>query len=172
MSGSSSTAYTDPLPDGDGAVPTCKSRPEAGVKPTPQPTNTGRWKAGQSGNPAGRRPGAGDAARLRAAIAAHVPDIVMQLVAKAKGGDVAASRLLLERVVPPLRPADESFELALPQGTFTEQGRAVLDAASAGDIPIEQAHALIGGLAGLARLREADELAARVSALEAVQRSR
>jgi hypothetical protein len=109
---------------------------------------------------------------LRAAIAAHLPGIVMQLVAKAKGGDVAASRLLLERVVPPLRPADESFELALPQGTFTEQGRAVLDAASAGDIPIEQAQALIGGLAGLARLREADELAARVAALEAVQRRR
>ena len=115
MSGSPGTPSSDPLLEGASAVPTCKNRPEAGVTSQPRPTNSGRWKAGQSGNPAGRRPGAGDAARLRAAIAAHVPDIVMQLVAKAKGGDVAASRLLLERVVPPLRPAEESFELALPR---------------------------------------------------------
>ena len=61
----------------------------------------GKWKAGESGNPNGRPPGTGEVAKLRDSIAAHVPEIIVQLVAKAKEGDAQAARLLLERVLPP-----------------------------------------------------------------------
>ena len=131
------------------------------------PTNG--WKPGQSGNPAGRKPGSGDVARLRAAIAEHVPTILAQLVANAKAGDVAAARLLLERVIPPLKPAEEPAPMAMPKGTLTEQGRAVLSAVAGGDIAPGQGAALLASLGTLAKLTEADELAARIEALEAAE---
>ncbi len=56
----------------------------------------GRWKAGESGNPKGRPAGTGKVAEMRAAIAAHVPELLKALVVKALEGDVGAARLLLE----------------------------------------------------------------------------
>ena len=41
------------------------------------------WRPGQSGNPKGRTLGVGEVARLRAAIAEHVPQIVTRLVERA-----------------------------------------------------------------------------------------
>ena len=84
------------------------------------------WKPGQSGNPAGRKPGTGEVAKLRAAIAEHVPPIIEKLTAAALSGDVGAARLLLERVIPPLKASEEPVLLTLPDGTLTEQGRGVL----------------------------------------------
>jgi hypothetical protein len=61
------------------------------------------WKKGESGNLGGRPPGTGEVARLRAALAEHVPDIIASLVAAAKAGDTSAAKLVLERVVPALK---------------------------------------------------------------------
>jgi hypothetical protein len=132
-------------------------------------SRTGRWKPGQSGNPAGRKPGAGEVARLRAAIGDNVPAIIERLTAAALAGDVGAARLLLERVIAPLKASEEAAPLALPDGTLTEQGRAVVAAAAAGTLAPGQAAALLASLGTLAKLTEADELARRVAALEALQ---
>ena len=125
------------------------------------------WRAGQSGNPRGRRPGTGEVAKLRAAIAEHVPTILARLVAAALQGDVSAARLLLERVCPPLKATEEAAPLALPDGTLTEQGRAVLGAVAAGELAPGQGAALLGAIGTLARVVEVDELEARLTALEA-----
>ena len=125
------------------------------------------WKPGQSGNPAGRKPGTGEVARLRAAIAEHVPPIIAKLTAAALAGDVGAARLLLERVIPPLKASEESAALALPDGTLTEQGRAVLGAVALGDLAPGQWAALLASLGTLAKLTETDELERRIRALEA-----
>ena len=125
------------------------------------------WRAGQSGNPRGRRPGTGEVAKLRAAIAEHVPTILERLVAAALQGDVSAARLLLERVCPPLKATEEAAPLALPDGTLTEQGRAVLGAVAAGDLAPGQGAALLGAIGTLARVAEVDELERRLTALEA-----
>lgn len=61
------------------------------------------WQPGQSGNPAGRKPGSGEVAALRAGIREHVPAIVQKLVEAALAGDTGAARLLLERVIPPMK---------------------------------------------------------------------
>ena len=51
------------------------------------------WKPGQSGNPKGKPPGSGELQRLRAAIGAHVPEILEKLATAARDGDVQAARL-------------------------------------------------------------------------------
>lgn len=124
------------------------------------------WKPGQSGNPAGRAPGSGEVAKLRTAIASHVPALVAVLVERALGGDVGAARVLLERVIPPVKAAEEAAPLAMPDGTLTEQGKAVLQAVAAGDLAPGQGAALLASLGTLAKLTETDELARRIGALE------
>jgi len=125
------------------------------------------WKPGQSGNPTGRKPGCGEVARLRAAIAEHVPPIIAKLVEQATAGDVSAARLLLERVIPPMKATEQAVALHLPEGTLTEQGHAVLGAVAAGDLAPGDGAALLASLGTLARLTEADELERRIKALEA-----
>ena len=134
---------------------------------TTNPKRPGRWKAGESGNPAGRRPGSGDVAKLRAAIAEHIPSLIQMLIDRARAGDVGAARLMLERVIPPLKATEVARPLALPDGTLTEQGRAVMAAVGAGELAPGQGAALLAALGTLAKLTEADELTARIEALEA-----
>lgn len=124
------------------------------------------WRPGQSGNPSGRAKGSGEVARLRAAIAQHVPEIVERLTQAALSGDVGAARLLLERVIPPLKATEEAVALTLPEGSLTEQGRAVLDAVAGGRVAPAHGAGLLNSLGTLAKLTEADELERRVAALE------
>lgn len=134
---------------------------------TTRPKPPGRWKKGESGNPRGRRPGSGEVAKLRTAIAEHIPSIIDKLTAAALQGDVSAARLLLERVIAPLKAAEEAAPLRLPDGTLTEQGRAVLGAVAAGTLAPGQGVVLLSGIGMLAKLVEAEELERRIAALEA-----
>jgi polyhydroxyalkanoate synthesis regulator phasin len=128
----------------------------------------GGWKPGQSGNPNGRPPGSSEVGRLRAAISEHLPKIIEQLVQKARDGDTQAARLLLERVLPPVKATESTIEVDLPEGaSLTEQGEAIVRAVADGTIPPGQAGALLTGLGTVARLKELDELTARIEALEA-----
>lgn len=133
---------------------------------TPPKKRTGRWKPGESGNPSGRARGSGEVAKVRAAIAARIPELLDAMMQRALDGDVGAARLLLERTVAPLKAAELAQPLNLPLGTLTEQGRAVMAAVSAGELAPGQGAALVGALGALARVAEVDELAARVAELE------
>lgn len=127
----------------------------------------GRWKPGQSGNPSGRPPGTGEVARLRQAISEHVPAIIDKLVQQALEGDPQAARLLLERVLPPVRPTEPPVTLDLPAGgALADHGRVILQAAGEGALGPQQAAQLLAALGGLARVVEIDELVRRVEALE------
>ena len=127
----------------------------------------GKWKAGESGNPNGRPPGVGEVTKLRDSIAAHLPEIITQLVSKAKDGDAQAARLLLERVLPPMKAIEQPVELALPDGgTLTAQGRAVLSAVALGDLAPGQGAQLLAAIGSLARVTEIDEIEARLTKLE------
>ncbi len=124
------------------------------------------WKPGTSGNPNGRPPGTGKVGKLRAAIEADVPAILRGLAAAAKKGDVGAARLLLERTVPALKPAEEVVTLALTGDTLAEKGQAALAAMAGGQIAPGQGAALLAALGTLAKLVETDELVRRIEALE------
>lgn len=128
------------------------------------------WKPGQSGNPAGRPANAGKVAKLREAIAADVPAILQTIIEQAKAGDMQAARILIERVIPAMKPQELAAPLSLPvDGTLTEQGKAVLGAVAAGELAPGQASQLLGAVATLARVTELDELVARITALENAQ---
>ena len=107
------------------------------------------------------------AVEIRAAIADKVPDILEALMARALDGDTGAARLLLERTIAPFKAVEPTQALALPDGTLTEQGRAVLASVAAGELAPSQGAALVGAIGALARVAEVDELAQRVAALEA-----
>ena len=126
----------------------------------------GSWKPGQSGNPAGRPPGVGEIGKLRAAIGERVPELLAAMMSRALEGDVGAARLLLERAIAPLKAAEQTQALSLPDGTLTDQGRAVLASVAAGELAPGQGAALLGAIGTLARVTELDELAARITALE------
>jgi len=136
-------------------------------------TKRNGWKPGQSGNPKGKTPGSGELQRLRASIAADVPDILAGLVLAAKGGDVQAARLILERVLPPVKPIEQAQELDFPEGgTLTAQGRAVLSAVAAGELAPGQGAQLLAAIGSLARVTEIDELTARITTLEDKQNAK
>ncbi len=128
------------------------------------------WKPGQSGNPAGKRPGTGKINKLRAVLSKELPEVLDALIAKAKEGDTGAIKLVLERTVPALRPVDTATPLNLPaEGGLADQGRAVLAALAAGQLPVNQAASILQGLGNLAKLVELDELTRRIEALEGKQ---
>ena len=124
------------------------------------------WRPGQSGNPAGKPPGSGELQKLRAAIGQHVPEIINQLVAAARGGDIQAARLILERVLPSVKAIEQAQTLDLPEGTLTDQGRAVMRSVAAGELAPGQGAALLTAIGTLGKIAELDELAARITALE------
>ena len=127
----------------------------------------GRWKAGESGNPRGRKPGTGKIAQLRENIAQHLPAIIEQLVTKAKEGDPQAARLLLERVIPPVKSIESPVEIKLPKDAdLSTQGQMVIHAIANGELPPNQGSNLLTGLSTLARIKELDELEKRLTALE------
>ena len=111
--------------------------------------------------------------RLRESIAAHLPAIITQLVTKAKEGDAQAARLLLERVLPALKPIEQAVALSLPQGEgITGQGRAIVQAVAEGTLAPGQGAQLLAGLGSLARIVEIDELDARLTKLEEKQNAK
>ena len=127
----------------------------------------GKWKPGVSGNPKGKTPGSGELQKLRATLAADVPGILAGLVTAAKGGDVQAARLILERILPPVKAIEQAVELQLPNdGTLTAKASAVLSAVAAGELAPSQGAALLGAIGTLARITEIDEMATRITALE------
>ncbi len=131
-----------------------------------QARNPGQWRAGSSGNPKGRPRGSGQVAKLRAVIAKRVPAIINRLVEQALGGDVQAAKILLERTLPALKAAEQAEPVNMHGETLSAQGAAVLAAVANGELGPSQGAALLAGLGALARVREIDELDARLTALE------
>ena len=77
--------------------------------------SAGSWAKGQSGNPSGRRPGDPAIQRARRIIAAELPAIVAMLAELAKGGDVQAAKVLIDRILPVCRPDFEALEIRIAQ---------------------------------------------------------
>ncbi len=129
-------------------------------------SHSGRWQPGRSGNPAGRKPGTGSVQQLRVQIEVLIPEIIQKLATKARDGDVGAARLLLERVVPSLKPVEAPQALQINEGHLSSQAKSVVALAASGEVSIGQASRLVTALGTVAKLIELDELLKRVDALE------
>ena len=125
------------------------------------------FQKGKSGNPRGRPRGASQAAKLREAINADLPEIIKALVRQAKEGDVQAAKLLLDRSMPALKPMQQTATVQGLKGkTPTQQALLVIAAMAEGQLTPEQAQTMLAGLTSFSRIKELDEIEKRLSALE------
>lgn len=123
------------------------------------------FKPGQSGNPKGQPKDKTPATLLRKTIAEEMPEIIKALVILAKKGDVAAAKVLLDRVCPSLKP--QALPISLPvNGSLAEQGEEIIRATLAGQIPPDIGSQLITALSAQAKIIEIDEILKRLEALE------
>lgn len=128
----------------------------------------GRFKPGQVGNPNGRPKGSKNKKTLVAiALDAAAEDVTKAVIESAKGGDMQAARLCLERIQPPMRPQAEKVQFDLdPTAPLTTQGQQVLAAVAAGELDPETGKLLVECLSAFAGLKQTDELALRIAQLE------
>ena len=98
-----------------------------------------RFKKGVSANPAGRPKRTTRVDELRQQILTGAPDLISNLFAQAKKGDLQVAKLLLERVLPPLKPQSAPVAIDLPEGDIASQVQFLLRVASLGQISIETA---------------------------------
>ena len=124
-----------------------------------------KFVRGESGNPNGRPRGTGLVAKLREAIQDEMPEIINALVIAAKAGDMSAAKILLDRVIPTLRPVDAPV-LLTRQVSLSEFGEEVLRMLSDGDLGIDQAQRILSALGQQTDLVEFDDLVKRLEALE------
>jgi hypothetical protein len=129
------------------------------------------WKPGQSGNPQGKNRGARNKATqmVLALMEGGAAEITNTIVAAAKKGDLAAARLVIERLAPPLR--ERPLSLPLPDtrtvAGVSEAQQAILEAVGGGEILPGEGMALAGILEARRKALETVELEQRISALEA-----
>jgi len=128
-----------------------------------------RWQKGQSGNPKGRPPrGYATSERIRTALAEDLPEILAKVVEKAKAGDLAAAKIIMDRVVPAYRPVEEPLAVRslVNAGSLTAQGEAIIRAVARGEIPLGQAAQLLIGMGSQARVQEMDALKRQLDELK------
>ena len=107
-----------------------------------------------------------NAEAIREQIKEAIPGVVARLIEASEGGDIGASKLLLERVLPALKPTDQPIQLPMP-ATPADAARTVLGAVSTGLVTPDEAGKLLAGIGSLARVIEVDELLKRIERLEA-----
>jgi len=132
-----------------------------------------KFEPGRSGNPKGRPKGSGGLSVLRAGmssvranIAEHMPAVVDRLIEAAKGGDVQAARLLLERALPALKPEGRPVHVELPDAPPAEQADAVVRAVCAGTLAPDVGQVVVAMIRAQLDVLEISELADRLEAIE------
>ena len=117
---------------------------------------------------AGRKKGSGQAAHYRAMLEPHAEGLIQQVVDLAKGGDMAALKLCLDRLCAPLRPTDRLISIeGLEDCTgLSAKGELILDHVAQGEVTPVEASNLMRAISSQARIIEVDELDKRVAELE------
>jgi Family of unknown function (DUF5681) len=133
--------------------------------------STGRpFPKGQSGNPAGRPPGARNHATLAAEVLLEgdAEALTRRAIERALEGDVAALRLCLERVMPRRRSRALAFELPPLDGPENLSGAigSVLQEVAQGRLLLDEGAALVGMMESQRKAMETIDLESRLRALE------
>lgn len=126
------------------------------------------FKKGVSGNPSGRPAGRPDRrTKLRALIEPSAPELIQAAITAAMGGDGQMMKLILDRILPPLKPDSEAVPVQVDlSGSPIEQSQEILKGVSDGLISIENAVNLLMGISVSMKIREISELEQRLEALE------
>lgn len=134
------------------------------------------WKKGQSGNPAGRPPGARNKATLMVLglMERDAEEVARAVIAAARTGDLTAAKLVLERLAPPLRERPISIELP---DTSTTEGvskaqQVIIEAVGRGELLPGEGNTLAALVENRRKALETEDLERRLTDVEEQQRSR
>lgn len=128
------------------------------------------FKPGQSGNPAGKPKGARHKATLaiEALLEGEAEELTRKAIEMAKGGDMQALRLCMDRLAPPRKDRSVTFELPtidtvddLPKAT-----RAIMAAVATGELTPGEAAELGKLVDAHVKAIEVTDLSRRLEALE------
>lgn len=138
-------------------------------KPDRLRNKDGTFRKGVSGNPGGR---SSDTAVLREKLASGSDDVVAVVLEKAREGDMQACRLILERIVPAIKPVSDAVRFDIDASDLPSSARSILSAIAAGQIPPDQGKALIDAVASMARVTEVAELEQQLAELREMMEAR
>lgn len=130
------------------------------------------WYPGMpSPNPKGRPRGITDKkARLVERMLADADGIVDAIVDKALEGDSGAAALILSRVLPSIKAQSEKVEFDFdPAAPVSQQVEMVLAAIASGTVAPDVGRQIIDAINSLSQIRAAEDLEARIAALEVAQ---
>jgi len=137
------------------------------VKNPPKKDAHGLFCIGNNGGK-GRPKGRSDrrTAPFRQKIDAALPAILDNVIREAKGGDLNACKILIDKSLPSLKPTELARAIPLTGDTLTERAASAVDATSSGKISVDEATRLLQALGAVARIVETDDLIARIEKLE------
>ena len=122
------------------------------------------WRKGQSGNPAGRPKGSGNV--KQGLFKSNEPVLQQKLIDMALGGDVAAMKIIADRIWPRIRSQAMPIFIKAETTDLADTGRSVIAAAMAGKIAPDVLRDVLAALYGQGKLVELTELEQRLQALE------
>jgi len=125
----------------------------------------GQFLPGKSGNPAGRPKST--TTQLRERLAKEGESVIAVVLKNALAGDMAAARLILERISPPLKATAAPVLIDIPKlATPLQIASAIMEAVAGGHIPPDTAAQLVAAVGTFARVLEVEELRDRLEAIE------
>ena len=134
------------------------------------------FKKGQSGNPAGMRPGTKHkATQLAEAIMEEgLRNVVDKVVAEARAGNMNAAKLILERIAPVRKGRPIEIDLPRVQTTadVLEAQSGIVEAVAAGRLTPEEGEIVSGIVDAKRRAIETADIERRLAALEKQQEQR
>lgn len=136
-----------------------------------EPKHSGRFKPGQSGNPAGKPRGSRNKATLAVEelLDGEAETITRKAIELAKAGDMTAIRLCMDRIAPPRKDRPVTFALPQLQAPADAVGAAaaIVLAVASGELTPWEAGDLSRVVDAYTRTLEARHLEARLARLEA-----
>ena len=128
-----------------------------------------KWQKGMpSPNPKGRPPGIKERkAKVMETLLDNVNGILDKMVAQALAGDAAAAALVVNRVVPVLRPQSEKVAFTLDADQpVSKQVEQVLVAISKGEVAPDVGKKIVEVVQSLSNVRVIEDLERRIATLE------